>query len=76
MSMSKISGICMYRSLEKRICFAIIFLPLKERLPLFQIWIFCYTLTYFIPFAVIEDRVTKINFKYFNGNCDYSSCPG
>ena len=22
----------------------------------------------------IENRVTKINFKYFHGNCDYSSC--
>ena len=34
----------------------------------FQIWIFCYTFTYFVPFGVIENRVTKVNFKYFNGN--------
>ena len=31
---------------------------------------------YFVPFRVIENRFTKINFKYFNGNCDCSSCPG
>ena len=37
---------------------------------------FCCTFTYFVPFGVIENRVTKINFKYFNGNCDYSSNPG
>ena len=23
-----------------------------------------------------ENSVTKINFKYFNGNCNYSSCLG
>ena len=34
----------------------------------FQIWIFYYTFTYFIPFGVIKNRVTKVNFKYFNGN--------
>ena len=37
---------------------------------------FYYTFTYFVLFGVIENRVTKINFKYFNGNCDCSSCPG
>ena len=31
---------------------------------------------YFVPFGVIESRFTKIKFKYFNGNCDYSSWPG
>ena len=31
---------------------------------------------YFVPFGVIENRFTKINFRYFIGNCDYSSCPG
>ena len=31
---------------------------------------------YFVPFGVIENRFTKIKFKYFNGNCDYSSWPG
>ena len=30
----------------------------------------------FVLFGVIENRVTKIKFKYFNGNCDYSSWPG
>ena len=25
---------------------------------------------------VIDNRFTKIKFKYFNGNCDYSSWPG
>ena len=33
----------------------------------FQIWIFSYTFNYFVPFEVIENRVTKVNFKYFNG---------
>ena len=69
----------MYHNLEKRISFTIIFLPLKEGLTLFQIRIFfqvSYTFTYFVPFGVIKNRVIKINFKYFNGNYDYSSCPG
>ena len=30
---------------------------------------FHYTFTYFAPFGVIENRVTKVNSKYFNGNC-------
>ena len=34
----------------------------------FQIWIFCYTFTYFVPFGAIKNRVTKVNFEYFNGN--------
>ena len=38
--------------------------------------LFCFTFSYFIPFGVIENRVTKINCKYSNGNCDLSSCPG
>ena len=59
----------MYHSLGKSIWFAIIFLPLKESLTLFQIWIFYYTFTYFAPFGVIKNRVTKANSNYFNGNC-------
>ena len=43
--------------------FTIIFLPLSSRYGFF-----CYTFTYFVPFGVIENRVTKFNFKYFNGN--------
>ena len=31
---------------------------------------------YFVPFGVIKNKLTKIKFKYFNGNCDYSSWPG
>ena len=58
----------MYHSLDKRVWFTIIFLPLKESLTLFQIWIFYYTFTYFVPFGVIKNRVTKVNSKYFNGN--------
>ena len=38
--------------------------------------VFLLTLCYFVPFGVIENRFTKINFKYFNGSCDNSSCPG
>ena len=37
---------------------------------------FLLNFNYFVPFGVIENRFTKINFKYFKGNCDYSSCPG
>ena len=33
---------------------------------LFQIWIFYYSFIYFDPTGVIEDRVTKINYRYFN----------
>ena len=28
---------------------------------------------YFVSFEVIEKRFTKIKFKYFNGNCNYSN---
>ena len=66
----------MHHSLETRIWFLIILLPLKESLTLFQIWVSCYTFNYFAPVGVIENRFTKINFKCFNGNCDSSSCPG
>ena len=38
--------------------------------------VFLLTFNYFVPFGVIKLRFTKINFKYFNGYCDYSSCPG
>ena len=37
---------------------------------------FLLTLNYFVPFGVIDNRFTKVNFKYFNGNCDNFSCPG
>ena len=59
----------MYGNLDKKVWFAIIFLPLKECLTVFQIWIFYYTFTYFVPFGVIKNRVTKVNSKSFNGNC-------
>ena len=59
----------MYHSLDKRAWFAIIFLLFKESLTLFQIWIFYYTFTCFVPFEVTENRVTKVNSKLFNGNC-------
>ena len=58
----------MYHSLDKRVWFTIFFLPLKESLTLFQIWIFYYTFTYFVTFGVMENRVTKVHSKYFNGN--------
>ena len=58
----------MYHSLDRRIWFMIIFLPLKESLTLFQLWAFFYfNFTYFVPIGVIEDRVAKINSKRFNG---------
>ena len=62
-----------YHSLETRIWFLIIFLPLKESLTLFQVWVFCYIFNYFVLFRVIENRFAKINFKYFNVNYDCSS---
>ena len=31
---------------------------------------------YFVPFGIIKNRFTKIKFKYFNGNCNYSSWSG
>ena len=37
---------------------------------------FCYTFTYFVRFGVIENRVTKINTKYFKEIFDHSICPG
>ena len=37
---------------------------------------FLITFIYLVPFGVIENKFTKINFKYFQGNCDCSSCPG
>ena len=35
---------------------------------------FLLTFNYFVTIGVIENRFTKINFKNFNGNCEYSSC--
>ena len=68
----------MYHSLDRRVWFTIIFLPLKESLTMFQVWIgfVWYTFTYFVPFGVIENRVTKVNSKYLNENCDHFFCPG
>ena len=57
----------MYHSLDKKIWFKIIFLPITESLTLFQMSIFYYTYIYFAQIGVIEDRVTKINSKHFNG---------
>ena len=37
---------------------------------------FLLVFNYFVPFGVTENRFPKFNFKYFNGNCDSSSCPG
>ena len=37
---------------------------------------FLLTFNHFVPFGVIANRFTKTNFKYFNGICDNSSCPG
>ena len=51
----------MYHSLDKKIWFAIIFLPLKGCLTLFQIWIFYYIFTYLVPIGVIKTRVTKLS---------------
>ena len=63
----------MYQSLDKKVWFTIIFLHLKESLILLQIWIFYYTFTYFVPFGVIENRVTKVKSKYFS-DCDHFIC--
>ena len=37
---------------------------------------FCYTVTYFVPFGVIENTVTKFNSKYFNENFHHFICLG
>ena len=49
-----------YHSLDKMVCFTIIFLPLKEGLTLFLIWFFSPmdAFIYFVSFGVIENRVT------------------
>ena len=66
-------NLAMYQSFKKRIWFKIIFL---QALFYSRYIIFCDTITFFAPFEVIENRFIKINFKYFNRNCDYFSCPG
>ena len=68
-----LNSIELYKGFCLRLSFYL--LPLKESLTLFHIRIFCYTFTFFVLFGVVECTVTKINFKYFNGNCDYCSCP-
>ena len=50
----------MYHRLETTIWFLIIFLPLKKSLTLFHTWVFLLTFNYFIPFGVIENRLTKL----------------
>ena len=52
-------------SLDKRIWFTIIFLPLKDMDSRYEF--FYYTFIYFVSIGVIEDRTTKINSLYFNG---------
>ena len=65
----------MYHSLQKKIWFTSMFLPLKESLTLFQIWIFLlYVHLFCLIWSYRKYRVTKINFKYLNENCGYSSC--
>ena len=64
----------MCHSLEKRIFFTIIVLPLKGSITLFQIWIFFAII--FSYLELLRKKVTKINFKCFSGSSDYSSCPG
>ena len=54
----------MCHSLDKRICFTIIFLPPRGNVP--DMDFFCYMFTYFVPTGVIKDRGTKTNSKYFN----------
>ena len=54
----------MCHSLDKRICFTIIFLPPGGNVP--DMDFFCYMFTYFVPTGVIKDRGTKTNSKYFN----------
>ena len=49
----------MYHSLETKIWFLIIFLSLKKSLNLFQIWTFCLTFTYYVPFEDIKNRFKK-----------------
>ena len=65
----------MYHSLETRIWFLTIFY-LSKRVSLCSRHGFLLTFNYFLPFWAIENRFTKINFKFFNGNCDSSSWPG
>ena len=44
------------------------FFHLKKSCTLFQtLFVFCYTMTYFVSVGVIKDRTTKIYPKYFNG---------
>ena len=43
-----------------RIRFLIIYLPLKESLTLFQIWVFLLIFNYFAPFGVIENSLRKL----------------
>ena len=49
---------------------------LSKRVSLCSRHAFLLTFNYFVPFGVIENRFNKIHFKYFNRNCDNSSCPG
>ena len=67
-----------YQNLDKRTCFTIIFLPLKQRLTLFQIWIFFnYTFTYYMSQLVLS-RIDspKSTSSILMENCGHSTCPG
>ena len=50
----------MYHSLETRIWFLIIFLPLKESLTLFQIWIFCWPLIILSHLELLKIDLSKL----------------
>ena len=70
------NSIYMYYSLDKRIWFTIIFLPLKESLTLFQIWIF-----FIIPLLILSQldllriELPKLTPSILMKSCEHSICP-
>ena len=61
---------------EEGLVYEFLFTSQRESHSIPDMDFFCYTFTYFVPFGVIENRVNKVNFNDFNGNCICSSCPG
>ena len=66
----------MYHSLETRIDFWLNFRLSKRVSHCSRYEFFLLNFNYFVPFGFIKNRFTKLIFKYFNRNCDYSSCAG
>ena len=66
----------MYYSLDKRIWFTIISLPLKGSHSVLYMDFLYYTFTYFVPMELSRIELLKLTTTILMENCDHSICLG